>query len=175
MERLADYYKIMPSERQVLITRLYQAPRTLVYKAWSKPEALALWYAPYGCTVQFERLDFKVGGDFLARLHDPKSGDSWTTGTYLEIQAPERLSYTRTTCENEGTPIDPAGGGGGGSGINTEWPQTTTVTTTFEERHGKTKVTLHQTVREELALRTGAHSNWQQMLDRLAKNLRQIN
>jgi uncharacterized protein YndB with AHSA1/START domain len=153
-----------------LITRLYEAPRTLVYKAWSKPEALALWYAPYGCTVQFEKLDFKVGGEFLARLHDPKNGDSWTMGSYLEIQAPERISYTLTTCDKDGVPIDPAG-----SGMNAEWPQTTTVTTTFEERHGKTKVTLHQTVREELAIRTGAHPNWQQMLDRLAKNLRQIN
>jgi hypothetical protein len=52
-----------------------------------------------------------------------------------------------------------------------EWPRETIVTVTFVELGGKTKLTLHQTVLESIAKRTGAHPSWIEMLDRLAENL----
>lgn len=79
---------------------------------------------------------------------------------------PERIVYTLAIADATGRPVAPAD-----AGMDPEWPQETVVTVTFEDLEGKTRLTLHQTVGEALAKRTGAHPSWIQMLDRLAGQL----
>jgi uncharacterized protein YndB with AHSA1/START domain len=154
------------SERQVFITRVFDAPRDLVFKAWTDPEHLVRWYAPRGCAIHFSRIDLRPGGAFHSCIRTPDGHDCWCTGVYREIAAPERLVFTMVAADADGNPVEPAE-----VGMDPDWPRETTVTVTFAELGRKTELTLRQTVSEALAKRTGAHPSWIEMLDRLAEDL----
>jgi len=154
------------SERLVVITRVFDAPRELVFKAWTDPEYLKRWYAPKGCTTHFREIDLRQGGAFHCCIRNPKVHDCWSKGVYREIVVPERIVYTIAIADEKGNLVDPAD-----VGMDSDWPRETIVTVTFAAHEGKTKVTLHQTVLESVAKRTGAHPSWIEMLDRLAEEL----
>jgi uncharacterized protein YndB with AHSA1/START domain len=155
-----------PSGRMVFITRVFDAPRDLVFKAWTDPEQLVRWYAPRGCTIHFSRIDLRQGGAFHSRIRTPDGHDCWCTGVYREIVAPERIVFTMVAADENGKPVEPAE-----VGMDPEWPRESVVTVTFAELGRKTELTLRQTVSESLAKRTGAHPSWIEMLDRLAEDL----
>jgi uncharacterized protein YndB with AHSA1/START domain len=152
------------TDREVLITRIFDAPRELVFNAWTDPEQLERWYAPRGCTIQIKMIDVREGGVFHHCIQNPNHHDCWCKGVYREIVAPERIVYTLAISDENGNLIEPVD-----AGMDPEWPSETTVTVTFAEDDGKTKVTLHQTVLESVAKRTGAYPSWIEMLDRLAE------
>lgn len=145
------------------IERTFDAPRELVFEAWTKPEYLLQWYAPHGCTFRLVELDARPGGKFHFCIHNPSFGDCWCIGVYREIARPERIVYTLATADSAGNEIDPVQ-----AGHDPRWPRKTLVTVTFADVRGSTKLTLEQTVSEALAKHTGAHPSWLQMLDRLA-------
>ena len=153
-------------EREVFITRVFDAPRELVFAAWTDPEHLARWFAPNGCSVRFRQLDFRAGGAFHSCIHTPDGHDCWCAGVYREIAAPERIVFTMAVADANGDLIEPVD-----AGMDPDWPRETVVTVTFAELGGGTELTLRQTVSESLAKRTGAHPSWLQMLDRLAAEL----
>ena len=145
------------------IERVFDAPRELVFEAWTNPEQLLQWYAPRGCTVRFVEIDVRPGGRFHSCIHNPSFGDCWCVGVYREIVRPERIVYTLETADSAGNEIEPAQ-----AGHDPRWPRETLVTVTFAEVRGSTKLTLEQSVLESLARHTGAHPSWLEMLDRLA-------
>lgn len=157
------------ADREIVITRVFDAPRDLVFKAWTDPEHLVRWYAPKDCTLHIYKFDFRTGGAFQTSLRNPKSRDCLCSGIYQEIVAPERLVYSLFFSDEDGNFVEPAQ-----AGMDSDWPQETKVTVTFAEQEGKTRVTLHQTVLESIAKRTGAYPSWIEMLDRLAGELAAI-
>jgi uncharacterized protein YndB with AHSA1/START domain len=155
------------TRREVHITRVIAAPRELVFRAWTDPAQLPLWYAPHGCTVRFSKLDLRPGGEFLCCIRSPAGHECWCKGTYREIAAPERIVHTMEIADAQGRSITALE-----AGMDPEWPQQTLLAVTFEELEpGETRLTLRQTVLESLAKRTGAHPSWLEMLDRLAAHL----
>ena len=154
------------ADREVLITRVFDAPRALVFAAWTDPEHLQRWFAPRGCTVQFCRIDIRPGGTFHSCIRTPNGHNCWCVGTYRAVVVPERIVFTMAVADEKGDLVAPAA-----VGMDPDWPRETVVTVTFAERDGKTTVTLRQTVSEALAKRTGAHPSWLDMLDRLAEDL----
>jgi uncharacterized protein YndB with AHSA1/START domain len=146
----------------IVIDRLFDAPRDLVFEAWTNPEYLLLWFAPRECTVHFAKIDVRVGGGFHSCIHNPDFGECWCVGRYEEIVRPERLVYTLATADSSGNKVDPAQ-----VGHDPRWPRETRVIVTFDDCEGKTKLTLRQNVLESLAKKTGAYPGWLQMLDRL--------
>lgn len=150
-------------DKQVLITRVFDAPRALVFKAWTDPKQLARWYAPDGCTIHFLKIDVRKGGTFHSCISNPKFGDCWCIGVYREVIVPERIVCTMVIADEKGNPVNPAD-----VGHDPEWPAETILTVSFAEFEGKTKLTLHQNVSESLAKRTGAYPSWISMLDQLA-------
>jgi uncharacterized protein YndB with AHSA1/START domain len=155
------------SEPEVLITRVFAAPRELVFQAWTDPEHLMHWYAPRGCAIHFRTLDLRPGGRFHSCIRTPDGHDCWCTGVYREIAAPERIVYTLALADENGNPA-----AADQAGKDPDWPQETVVTVTFTALGDKTtELILHQTVSEALAKRTGAHPSWLDMLDRLAEEL----
>lgn len=151
---------------EVLITRIFKAPRELVFRAWTEPEHLHRWYAPNGCSIHFARIDMRTGGSFHSCVRTPQGYECWCTGSYLEVVPPERLVFTFAVADPEGkkrTPVE--------AGMDPEWPEETVVTVTFAHHDEGTKMTLHQTVGEALARKTGAYPSWLQMFDKLAENL----
>lgn len=152
--------------RLVSIERFFDAPRDLVFRAWTAPAELARWFAPDGCTVHFARIDVRAGGEFHSCIRTPDGHECWCAGTYREVDAPRRLVFTMAVADSQGRRVAPAS-----VGMDPEWPAETVVTVTFDEQGGKTKMSLHQTVGEALARRTGAYPSWLQMFDRLALRL----
>lgn len=152
--------------KQVNITRIFDAPREMVFKAWSTKEHLESWYAPHGCAIEFLRFDFRTDGIFRQRIKAPDGFVCNCKGVFVEIKEPERIVFTIWFCDEEGKFMKSS------EVPNHEgWPDETTVTVTFEELDGKTRLHLHQTVPESIAKQTGAHPSWLEMLGRLSETL----
>lgn len=155
------------SEPQVLITRIFDAPRELVFNAWTDPKSLLKWHAPNGCSILYRSIDVRTGGTFHSCIKIPNGDECWCRGIYLEVKKPERIVYTIGLADAEGIAAQPAA-----VGKDPDWPAETTVSVTFDDLDGKTKLTLRQSVSEAVAKRTGAHPSWLQMLDRLLEHLK---
>lgn len=149
---------------EVRINRLIDAPRELVFRAWTETVFLQEWYAPDGCTLLIKNLDYREGGEFHHCIQSPGHHDCWCRGTYLRIEKPSKLVYSLRVCDEQGALIDPVT-----AGMDPGWPAETIVTVQFMEEGNKTRILLHQTVNEALAKRTGAYPSWLLMLDRLEK------
>lgn len=151
---------------QVVITRVINAPRELVFKAWTDPVQLVRWYAPQGCSIEFRQIDIRQGGTFHSCIRTPQGFQCWCVGEYQEVVPPERLVFTMAIADEQGERITPAV-----AGHDQDWPAETTVIVTFTPLGSQTKLTLQQSVSEALARRTGAYPSWLQMLDHLAAEL----
>src|ERR1700674_4869075 len=77
----------------VVMTRIFDAPRKLVFEAWTKPERLARWFGPKGFTMPICEMDFRPGGAFRFVMRGPDGKDYPFDGVYLEILEPERIVF----------------------------------------------------------------------------------
>lgn len=154
------------TDREILITRTFDAPRELVFRAWSDPEHLVRWFAPHGCKLVIHEFDFTPGGVIRHSITSPEGHRCMCKAIYREIVKPERIVYSISFCDKDGNFLEPSQ-----VGADPEWPRETVVTVTFEEHEQKTKLTLHQTALESVARRTGAYPSWLQMFDRLSEEL----
>jgi uncharacterized protein YndB with AHSA1/START domain len=82
-------------DREIVTTRVFNAPRTLVFKAWTDPEHLKNWWGPKGFTNTFEEFDFRVGGRWKFTMHGPERGNYRNECTFTQIRAPELLIWDR--------------------------------------------------------------------------------
>jgi uncharacterized protein YndB with AHSA1/START domain len=83
-----------PTERELVMTRVFDAPRPLVFDALTRPELLRRWYGPPGWTVLVCEIDLRVGGGFRFVTRNPAGKEIGQRGVYREIVAPERLVNT---------------------------------------------------------------------------------
>ena len=83
----------MPTDREIVITRLIDAPRELVFDAWTDPEQVVQWWGPRGFTTTTHKMEVKPGGVWRFVMHGPDGRDYQNKITYLEIVPPERLVY----------------------------------------------------------------------------------
>ena len=163
LDRLAEHLETMTG---LVITRVFDAPRDLVFKAWTEPQRLMRWWGPRGFTTPFCKVDLRPGGVFHYCMRSPEGRDYWGRGVYREIAEPERIVYLDSFADEEGNPVEPAH-----YGMSPGHPAETLVTVTFVEHEGKTKVTLHHSVPEAVPERSGIQQGWTEMLDRLAEEL----
>ena len=148
------------AENEVYIQRIVNAPRELVFEAWTNPEHLKRWYAPKNCTCHFTTIDSRVGGGFHGAIRHNEGRTGWFRAVYREIVRPEKLVFTLARANEAGDHVSPAE-----AGMPHEWPDITLVTLTFEDLGKQTRFTLQQTVDTDLATRVGALPSWLQMLD----------
>jgi uncharacterized protein YndB with AHSA1/START domain len=111
----------LPSEREIVMTRAFDAPRVLVYEAFSKPEHIPHWWGPAGATMPVCEIDFRPGGKWRFVTHETDGNDYGFRGEFREIVPPERIVWT---FEFEGMP----------GHVSVE-------TMAFNERDGKTTIT----------------------------------
>lgn len=142
-----------PSEREIVITRTFDAPRELVFGVWTTPEHVRRWYG----TLSVCEIDLRPGGAWRYVISPPDGSEHPFTGVYREIDPPERLVYTEA-YDVEGLRDHPA-----------------LVTVTFEERDGRTTMTsvsLYES-REyrDGHLSSGMESGMVEALNRLAELL----
>ena len=142
------------AERELVITRIFEAPRQLVFKMWTEPEHLVRWWGPRGFTTISGRMDVRPGGAWSRLMRAPNGTVIRKHGIYREIVAPDRLVLTYVTDDLAGNP----------------GPETL-VTVTLADLDGKTRLTLHQTGFESVLAREAHHGGWISCLDRFAEHL----
>ncbi len=154
-------------EQQVLITRVIDAPRDIVFKAWTDCESLKRWWGPKDFTIPFCKIDPRPEGIFRYCMRSPEGRDYCGKSVYREMVEPERIRYTDFFVDEEGNPVPATH-----YGLSPDWPQETLVTVTFAEQKGKTKLTLQHLVGSAPASeRDLCQQGWSEMLDKLVRDL----
>ena len=140
------------SDRELVVTRTFNAPPLIVFEAWSKPELFQQWWAPksFGLTIISYDADIRTGGTYRLEMGHPSSEQSMTFfGRYIEVTPPSRLVWTNDEGDTEGA----------------------ITTVTFEEQPGATLVVVQELYpsKEALdeALETGSTSGWGEQFEQL--------
>ncbi len=96
------------AQRVLVITRVFDAPRDLVFKAWSEPERLVQWFGPKGFTsTVVGSMDPRPGGAYRFHMRGPDESDHWVQGVYREIVEPERIVCTYVWTDADRIPSRP--------------------------------------------------------------------
>ena len=145
-----------PGDRDLLLTRLIDAPREKLYRAWTEPDLLKQWFAPLPYTTPVAELDVRPGGSSLIVMRGPDGGDMPLKGVYLEVVQNERLVFTDAYTKAWEPSDKPF----------------MTVIVTFENEQGKTRYTArvrHWTVADrEAHEKMGLHQGWGKCIDQLS-------
>jgi uncharacterized protein YndB with AHSA1/START domain len=155
----ADY----KNSRELKITRLFDAPRTLVWKAWTDPALVKRWWGPEYFTAPAITVDLRPGGRYLYCMRSPDGKDFWSTGVFREVQAPGRLVVSDSFADDQGRVV-PASY----YGMSGEWPMELEIVVTFEEQGGKTEFTLTYDNFPAGEMFDNARTGWSQSFDKLA-------
>jgi uncharacterized protein YndB with AHSA1/START domain len=144
-----------PASHGIVMTRTFDAPRELVFKAYTDPEAIPQWWGPRETQTTVDQLEARPGGQWRFVQRDPDGGEYGFHGVFHDVRSPERLVYT---FEFEGMP-----------------GHVLLETITFEERDGRTTLTdqsVFQTVEDrDGMLQSGMESGASDSLDRLEELL----
>jgi uncharacterized protein YndB with AHSA1/START domain len=136
---------------ELVISRIFDAPRRLVFQAWTDPAHLARWWGPHEFTLVSCEAEVRPGGAWRRTVRSPEGTAICKHGVYREITAPERLVFTYVS-------EDAAGNSG---------PKTL-VTVTFADIGDKTRLTLRQIFFESAAERDADGDGWTSCLGRFA-------
>ena len=140
LERLGEHLQAWAasandtSENDFVITRVFDAPRELVFKAWTASERLREWWGPKGFTMLSLRLDLQPGGVFHYRMRAPDGGEMWGKFVYREVVAPERIVFVNSFSDEKGNVARHP--------LHLGWPLEILITVTFTERAHRTTLRL---------------------------------
>jgi uncharacterized protein YndB with AHSA1/START domain len=154
------------AKQELVITRIFDAPRELVWQAWTEPERMKQWWGPKNFTAPFCKMDLRVGGKYLFCMRSPEGKDYWSTGVYQEIAKPSRLVFTDSFADDKGNVV-PASE----YEMEGDWPLELQMTVTFEENQGKTKMTLRHVGIPPGKMSDMTQSGWNESFDKLAEAL----
>jgi uncharacterized protein YndB with AHSA1/START domain len=178
LERLGEYLARMDGEAEThppfVVTRQFDAPRGLVFRAWTEAGHLAEWWGPKGFTMLRCTNDPRPGGVMHYGMQAPDGGVMWGKWVYREIAAPERLAFVVSFSDEEGGTVR--------APFSAEWPLEVLSTFTFEEQGGRTTLTMrgepvNATAAERRAF-AGFHDSmtqgWGGTLDQLDAHLARV-
>ena len=143
------------NDRELVLTRLIDAPREKVYRCWTEPELLKKWFAPQPWSTSRAELDVRPGGSSLVVMRSPEGQEFPNPGLYLEVVKNERLVFTDAYTKAWQPSEKPF----------------MTVVLTFEDEGGKTRYTaraMHwSTADREQHEKMGFHEGWGLCADQL--------
>jgi uncharacterized protein YndB with AHSA1/START domain len=142
------------AEREITITRVFDAPRALVFRAWTDPVHVAQWWGPKGFTNPVCEIDARVGGALRIHMRAPDGSIYPMKGEFREIVPPARLAFTNIALDETGNHII--------EGF---------TTVSFAEEDGKTRLTLHTrgsaVIEKAVAYLQGMEMGWTMSIDKL--------
>lgn len=157
---------VAENTNELVITRIFDVPRELVWKAWKEPERMKRWWGPKNFTAPVIKIDFRIGGKYLYCMRSPEGQDFWSTGIYREIVELERIVCTDSFADEKGNKVPPSH-----YGMSGDLPAEFLVTVTFEEHEGKTKMTLRHIGILAGEMSDLAQTGWNESFDKLAESL----
>lgn len=161
----------LPADGAFVISRVFDAPRDLVWKVCSEPEHMGRWFGPVGCVGRVVKMDFRPGGMYHFCLTFPGGMEMWARFVYREIVPPEKIVYLHSFSDDKG--------GLARHSMSPVWPLEILSTFTFTELSGKTTLTInwmpYNASDEERKVFGASHGDmrqgWSGTLDRLAEYL----
>jgi uncharacterized protein YndB with AHSA1/START domain len=151
------------TERMV-VTRVFDAPRELVWKAWTDPKYVMQWWGPKGFTAPVCKMDFRVGGKSLLCMRTPDGQECWNAVEYHEIVLHEKIVSLMYFSDPQGNKVEPAE-----LGIEQEAIEGAYDVTIFEDLgSGQTKLTHIGNEPMESAKNSGQLEGWNEILDKVA-------
>jgi uncharacterized protein YndB with AHSA1/START domain len=143
---------VSETTRELVITRVFDAPRELVFRCWTDPGQVAAWWGPTGFTAEVVTAEVAVGGAWRTGIRNSADGaEYWCGGVYLEVVPPSRLVFSFAW--------------------DGEDAEDTLVTVTFAERDGKTEMTFRQSGFRTDESRDGHVDGWRESFDDLGNHL----
>jgi uncharacterized protein YndB with AHSA1/START domain len=143
---------------ELIVTRLIDAPRRLVFRAWTLSEHIARWWGPQGFVTVHCQMDIRVGGAYRVGMRSPQGTLHWKRGIYREIREPERIVFTFAWEDVHGNPGDEL-----------------LTTVIFAEEGAKTRLTLRQSGFKATAGRDAHLTGWTSCLQRFADYVLTLN
>jgi uncharacterized protein YndB with AHSA1/START domain len=171
--RLAEQLE-KSSSKEFVITRVFDAPRELVFKAWIEPERFAKWFGPKGVAVKSVKQDLRPGGSLHTCMVTPDGHEMWGKMVYQEIAPPEKLVYINSFSDEKG--------GLTRHPMSATWPLEMLTTVVLKDKGGKTELTLTwvpmNSSAEEIATfeagMTGMTGGWTGTFDQLDAYLAEL-
>jgi uncharacterized protein YndB with AHSA1/START domain len=160
--------EVVTERHELEITRVFNAPRELVWRAWTDPEMTRQWQAPKIFEVTHLEQDMRVGGKVRKCMRGLPPGaerpvEIWLRGEVLEVKPPELLVYTYAWEDRAGVGL-----------IDDGDPHETVVTVKLEEKDGRTTMHFHQAPFSAVAERDGHDGGWSSGFERLEEMLSNI-
>ena len=161
---------------ELVITRIFDAPRERVWKAWTEPREVMRWWGPKIFTSPSCKIDFRVGGKYLFCMRSDSGPEVWqkglwSTGVYKEIVPMEKIVCTDCFADEQGNVV-PASH----YGFEEDFPLQMLVTITFEKLEGnRTRMTLRHAGLPAGEHTKGANQGWNESFDKLAASLTESN
>ena len=154
--RASDDGTSKASQRELTITRVFDAPREVVLAAWTDAKQAAQWWGPQGFTTISCDMDTRVGGAYRACMRSPEGTIHCRRGIYRELVPPERLVFTFAWEKG---------------GVEGHGPETVVTVTFADAGRGKTRLTLHQELFETGSARDAHQTGWSSCMERFAEYL----
>ncbi len=156
-------------KRDLVVTRIIDAPLEMVWRAWTEAEQMRQWWGPEFYTSPSCTIDLRVGGKYVFCMRAPQEqggGDSYTAGVYLKIVPMERLEFTQGLADRDGNRIDPAQ-----AGMPPEFPKELHTVVTFKAKGEMTELTVIERSWTPSQMYVYSLAGTHQMIDKLAAYL----
>jgi uncharacterized protein YndB with AHSA1/START domain len=154
-------------KRDLVITRLFDAPIEVVWKAWTDPEYVMRWWGPTGFTSPSCKIDFREGGTFIFHMRAPKEfqggSDFYTAGVYKKIVPLKLIEFSQGLADKDGNRIDPAT-----MGMPADFPKEIPSALAFKRVGDKTELTVTERDWTVGQMRDMSEAGMNECLDKLA-------
>jgi len=160
------------AEPILTLTRVFNAPPEVVFKAWYEPDQFKQWFAPDGFSIPHCEIDPRPGGILVFSMQSPQwleGREIWSRGVFREVDVPRRTVSAIHFSDEKGNRLKPSA-----YGLSEDFPEEMVMTVIFEPEDSgkKTKLTVTQSVPLSVAERNGALIGWGQTLDHLEAHLK---
>jgi uncharacterized protein YndB with AHSA1/START domain len=151
---------------EIVIERIFNAPRELVWRAWTEAKHFQQWFGPKVFTVPNCTIDFREGGKYLFAMMDPAGKKFWVTGTYETIRPMEFVEYTDCFADEQGNMV-----GSAHYGFGDAMPMIMRVSLTFEDLGAKTRMTLRHGEFQSAEMVEMTKASWIESFEKLQASL----
>ncbi|MEO6938861.1 MAG: SRPBCC domain-containing protein [Candidatus Kapaibacterium sp.] len=157
---------LVPTSAELVITREFNAPRALVWRAWTEPELFKKWWGPKMFTCPVAKMDVRVGGKYLWSMRGEGWGDIYTTGEFLEVVPIEKLVYTDSFSDAAGNIVSPTY-----YKMPSDFPEKMLVTVRLEDLGNTTKMTIQHVGVPSGEMTDATKQGWNESFDKLGDSM----
>ena len=150
-------------KRDLVVTRLFDAPVELVWNAWTDPGHVMRWWGPNFFTSPVAKMDFREGGTSLVSMRAPNGQEFYNTWKYLKIVLLQRIEFIQNLADKDGRKVDPIK-----IGLRPDFPEDVRTVVTFKTIGDKTEMTIAEYGFPDTGMFVLAETGLNQSLDKMA-------